>query len=199
MAELWMNIVAYSMCSSPPQPRDTWKALTSTNQHYLLYASYTESRHRVDPCTHMVNIRNDTDKKMVVFQGVSYNEGSWTVDNKYILTDKPGDDQVKDYMTSAFHPQYRQHGQNYSLVFAKYGKCFILREIYDGQPNNGSTPPLQGCELWVTRDLAETKDLPCATVFKKMCGEQQQQSFNATLCCQRTTGNERPPWCAQKS
>ncbi|XP_064456502.1 uncharacterized protein LOC135367257 isoform X4 [Ornithodoros turicata] len=160
MAELWMNIVAYSMCTGPPQPRDTWKALTSTNQHYLLYTSYAKSSRRVDPCTHLINLRNDTEKKMVVFQGVSYDQGSWTVENKYIMTDKPDDDQAKDYMTSTFD---------------------------------------SSCELWVTRDLAEARNLPCASVFKTMCGEQQQQSFNATLCCTRTTGNESPPWCAQKS
>uniref|UniRef100_A0A2R5L702 Putative salivary lipocalin lipocalin n=1 Tax=Ornithodoros turicata TaxID=34597 RepID=A0A2R5L702_9ACAR len=199
MAELWMNIVAYSMCTGPPQPRDTWKALTSTNQHYLLYTSYAKSSRRVDPCTHLINLRNDTEKKMVVFQGVSYDQGSWTVENKYIMTDKPDDDQAKDYMTSTFDSRYRQHGQNYRLVFAKYGKCFILREVDDERPYNGSTQALQRCELWVTRDLAEAKNLPCASVFTKMCGEQQQQSFNARLCCERTTGNERPPWCAQKS
>ncbi|XP_064456500.1 uncharacterized protein LOC135367257 isoform X2 [Ornithodoros turicata] len=174
-------------------------ALTSTNQHYLLYTSYAKSSRRVDPCTHLINLRNDTEKKMVVFQGVSYDQGSWTVENKYIMTDKPDDDQAKDYMTSTFDSKYRQYGQNYRLVFAKYGKCFILREIDDKRPYNVSTRPLQGCELWVTRDLAEARNLPCASVFKTMCGEQQQQSFNATLCCTRTTGNESPPWCAQKS
>uniref|UniRef100_A0A2R5L543 Putative salivary lipocalin lipocalin n=1 Tax=Ornithodoros turicata TaxID=34597 RepID=A0A2R5L543_9ACAR len=153
MAELWMNIVAYSMCSGPPQPRDTWKALTSTNQHYLLYTSYDKSCRQVDPCTHLIYQRNDTKTKMLVFQGVSHNRGSWTVENKYILTDKPGDDQVKDYMTSTFDPEHRKYGQNLRLVFAKYGKCFILREIYDGQPNTGSTQHLQGEDSMHSRQV----------------------------------------------
>ncbi|XP_064454613.1 uncharacterized protein LOC135365852 isoform X1 [Ornithodoros turicata] len=190
---LWINGVSWGLCRNAPLPRDAIKMMTTSNRFYLILAAYKSWQdNEPELCTHMIlHKKND---KSLHFKKYSHWRGEWAEDDRYFNMDLPANSKVKSTMVSTFDPDYPQYGWNYTLLFAKEGVCFVLRNLGNRAPGSPTPSKPFDCELWTATDYSHNHWEACSEVFQKNCVGGHRSPFKKDVCCSRI-GPQRPKWC----
>ncbi|XP_064455166.1 uncharacterized protein LOC135366413 [Ornithodoros turicata] len=191
--QLWMNALSWGLCRNAPQPRDAIKMMTTSNRFYLILAAYKSWQdNEPELCTHMI-LHKKTDKSLH-FKKYSHWRGEWAEDDRYFNMDLPANSHVKSTMTSTFDPEFPQYGWNYTMLFAKEGACFVLRNLGNKPPGSPIPPKPYDCELWTSTDYSHDTWEACSEVFWKHCAKSHRKPFSPKQCCSRI-GPAKPKWC----